>query len=255
MNLNYRLQTARAVVHSPVVLLHGLFGNLDNLSALGRELQQEATVVQVDLRNHGLSPHSPQMNYPAMAQDVLVLLDKLKIEKVIIIGHSMGGKVAMAMTAIAAQRIDKLIVVDIAPVSYQIRRHDTIFAALNAVIDAGVTQRQQATQIMRGIMIEQEAVIQFLLKSFHNGIWRFNLPVLINQYENIIGWQSVPVWPHPVLFVRGELSPYIQNDYSDAIARQFPQARAHVIAGCGHWVHAEKPAAVLRTIRRFLTNI
>ncbi|CNE00177.1 esterase ybfF [Yersinia nurmii] len=252
MKLNFRLQSAHSPTNNlPILLIHGLFGNLDNLGVLARDLQQTHTVVQIDLRDHGLSPRSPQMNYPAMAQDVLELLDHLTIEKAIIIGHSMGGKVAMALTALAPDRIDKLVAIDIAPIDYQTRRHDQIFAALNAVTEAGVTQRQDAAKIMREI-IKEEGVIQFLLKSFQAGEWRFDVQALWNQYENIIGWQPVPPWSHPILFIRGELSPYIQDSYRDEIARQFPQARAHVISGCGHWVHAEKPQAVLRAIHRFL---
>ena len=251
MNLHYHLRPAQTTAHFPVMLLHGLFGSLDNLSTLGRSLQQESSVIQIDLRNHGLSPHSPEMNYAAMAQGVLALLDQLSIEKIIIIGHSMGGKVAMALTAIAASRIDRLIIIDIAPAAYQNLRHDAIFFALNAVTEAGITQRQQAAELMRRT-IEQEAVIAFLLKSFDNGAWRFNLPVLMNQYDTITGWKELPAWPGPVLFIRGELSPYIQNSHFDGIARQFPHARIDVIEGCSHWVHAEKPASVLRAVQHLM---
>ncbi|EKN4697017.1 esterase [Yersinia ruckeri] len=252
MKLNFRLQSAHSSTDKlPVVLIHGLFGNLDNLGVLARDLQQTHTVLQIDLRGHGLSPRSPQINYPIMAQDVLELLDQLEIQKAIIIGHSMGGKVAMALTAIAPDRIERLVAIDIAPIDYQTRRHDKIFAALAAVTDAGVTQRQDAARIMREI-IKEEGVIQFLLKSFQGGEWRFDVATLRDQYENIVGWQPIPAWPHPILFIRAELSPYIQDSYRAEIARQFPQARAHVISGCGHWVHVEKPEAVLRAIYRFI---
>lgn len=252
MKLNFRLQNALSPSPSlPIILIHGLFGNLDNLGVLARDLHQDHDVIQVDLRDHGLSPRSPTVNYPCMAQDVLELMDNLRIEKAIIIGHSMGGKVAMAMTPIAPERIEKLVAIDIAPISYQVRRHETIFAALNAVSAAGVTQRQEAAQLMREF-IKEDGVIQFLLKSFHNGEWRFNVPALWDQYGNIVGWQPIPPSSHPILFIRGELSPYIQDSYRDEIARQFPQARAHVVAGTGHWVHAEKPDSVLRAIHRFI---
>lgn len=252
MKLNFRIQNALSPTPTlPIILIHGLFGNLDNLGVLARDLHQDHHVIQVDLRDHGLSPRSPQVNYPDMAQDVLELMDQLAIEKAIIIGHSMGGKVAMAMTAIAPDRIEKLVAIDIAPVNYQVRRHDQIFAAINAVTAAGVTQRQQAAQLMRET-IKEEGVIQFLLKSFQQGEWRFDAPALWNQYENIVGWQPVPPWPHPILFIRGELSPYIQDEYRDEIARQFPQARAYIVARTGHWVHAEKPDSVLRAIHRFI---
>ncbi|MEY4923380.1 MAG: hypothetical protein RLY17_2097 [Pseudomonadota bacterium] len=252
MKLNFRLQNALSPTSAlPIILIHGLFGNLDNLGVLARDLQKDHNVIQIDLRNHGLSPRSPQVNYPEMAQDVLELMVQLAIEKAIIIGHSMGGKVAMAMTALAPKKIEKLIAIDIAPVNYQVRRHDQIFAALNAVNTARVTQRQEAAQLMRNF-IKEQGVIQFLLKSFQSGEWRFNVPALWDQYDNIVGWQQVPVWPHPILFIRGELSPYIQDRYRQDIARQFPQAKMHVVAGTGHWVHAEKPDSVLRAIDRFI---
>lgn len=195
MKLNFRLQNALSPTPSlPIILLHGLFGNLDNLGVLARDLQKEHNVIQVDLRDHGLSPRSPQVNYPEMAQDVLELMDQLAIEKAIIIGHSMGGKVAMALTAMAPDRIEKVVAIDVAPVDYQVRRHDAIFTALNAVSAAGVTQRQEAAQLMRD-SIKEEGVIQFLLKSFQNGEWRFNVPALWDQYENIVGWQPIPLGP------------------------------------------------------------
>lgn len=252
MKLNSRLQTAQqSNSNLPVVLIHGLFGSLDNLGVLARDLGQTYTLLSVDLRNHGLSPRSEEMHYRAMAMDILDTLDAEDIDKAIIIGHSMGGKVAMALTAIAPERVAKLVVIDIAPVAYHIHRHREIFKAINAVTEAGVTTRQQATDIMQRD-INEAGVIQFLLKSFSNGAWKFNVPVLEAQYETILGWQPVPRWPHPVLFIRGGNSSYIEERYRDELMQQFPLSRAYVIAGAGHWVHAEKPEAVLRAIHRFL---
>jgi esterase len=159
----------------------------------------------------------------------------------------------MAFTALAPERIDKLVAIDIAPVNYHVRRHDEIFAAINAVTDAGVTTRQQAAAVMRE-HINEEGVIQFLLKSFVDGKWRFNVPALWDQYPHIVGWETVPAWNHPALFIPGGNSPYVTEQYRDELLQQFPQARAHVIAGAGHWVHAEKPEAVLRAIRRYLAE-
>ncbi len=252
MKLNYRLQTDHSPAGVlPVVLIHGLFGSLDNLGVLARDLRDRHPVVQVDMRNHGLSPRAPGMTYPEMAADLKELLDDLAIERAIVIGHSMGGKAAMALTAVAGEKIEKLVVIDVAPVDYQTRRHDEIFAAIRAVTEAGATVRSAAAGIMRDYL-DEEGVIQFLLKSFHEGEWRFNVPVLWDQYAHITGWEPVPAWPHPALFIRGGHSPYVQESYREEIARQFPQARAHVVAGTGHWVHAEKPEAVLRAINRFL---
>lgn len=254
MKLHTRAQTAQHLHNnSPIVLVHGLFGSLDNLGVLARELVNDHDIIQVDMRNHGLSPRSPEMNYTAMAQDLLDTLDAHQVEKATFVGHSMGGKAVMALTALAPERIDKLVAIDIAPVDYKLRRHDEIFAAINAVSDAQVSTRQQAAAIMRE-QLDEEGVVQFLLKSFVDGEWRFNVPALWHQYAHIVGWSPVPAWDKPALFVRGGNSPYVTEAYRDALLAQFPQARAHVVAGAGHWVHAEKPDAVLRAIRRYLND-
>jgi Predicted hydrolases or acyltransferases (alpha/beta hydrolase superfamily) len=254
MKLNTRAQSAQSPNNnSPIVLVHGLFGSLDNLGVLARDLVSDHDILQVDMRNHGLSGRSPEMTYAAMAQDLLDTLDANHLEKVTLIGHSMGGKAVMALTALAPERINGLVVIDVAPVDYDVRRHDEIFAAINAVTDAGVSTRQQAAAIMRE-HLNEEGVVQFLLKSFVDGQWRFNVPVLWDQYSEIVGWQPVPAWQHPTLFVRGGNSPYVTEACRDELIRQFPEARAHVIAGAGHWVHAEKPEAVLRAIRRYLSD-
>ena len=254
MKLNIRAQTAQNQHNnSPIVLVHGLFGSLDNLGILARDLVADHDIIQVDMRNHGLSPRSPEMNYPAMAQDLLDTLDDQQIEKAIFIGHSMGGKAVMALTALAPERVERLVAIDIAPVDYHVRRHDEIFAAINAVTDAQSSSRQQAASVMRQ-HLQEESVIQFLLKSFVDGEWRFNVPVLWEQYPHIVGWETIPAWEHPALFIPGGNSPYVTEAYREQLLAQFPQARAHVIAGAGHWVHAEKPEAVLRAIRRYLSE-
>ncbi|MBC1107372.1 esterase [Escherichia coli] len=254
MKLNIRAQTAQNQHNnSPIVLVHGLFGSLDNLGVLARDLVNDHNIIQVDMRNHGLSPRDPVMNYPAMAQDLVDTLDAQQIDKATFIGHSMGGKAVMALTALAPDRIDKLVAIDIAPVDYHVRRHDEIFAAINAVSESDAQTRQQAAAIMRQ-HLNEEGVIQFLLKSFVDGEWRFNVPVLWDQYPHIVGWEKIPAWDHPALFIPGGNSPYVSEQYRDDLLAQFPQARSHVIAGAGHWVHAEKPDAVLRAIRRYLND-
>ena len=254
MKLNIRAQSAQNPHNnSPIVLVHGLFGSLDNLGILARDLVADHDIIQVDMRNHGLSPRSPEMNYPAMAQDLLDTLDARQIEKAIFIGHSMGGKAVMALTALAPERVERLVAIDIAPVDYHVRRHDEIFAAINAVTNAQASSRQQAASVMRQ-HLQEEGVIQFLLKSFVDGEWRFNVPVLWDQYPHIVGWETIPAWEHPALFIPGGNSPYVTEAYREQLLAQFPQARAHVIAGAGHWVHAEKPDAVLRAIRRYLSE-
>ena len=215
MKLNIRAQTAQNQHNnSPIVLVHGLFGSLDNLGVLARDLVNDHNIIQVDMRNHGLSPRDPVMNYPAMAQDLVDTLDAQQIDKATFIGHSMGGKAVMALTALAPDRIDKLVAIDIAPVDYHVRRHDEIFAAINAVSESDAQTRQQAAAIMRQ-HLNEEGVIQFLLKSFVDGEWRFNVPVLWDQYPHIVGWEKIPAWDHPALFIPGGNSPYVSEQYRD----------------------------------------
>ncbi|NDL62734.1 alpha/beta fold hydrolase [Acerihabitans arboris] len=252
MKLHYRLQPARQQGDAlPVILLHGLFGSLDNLGVLARPLGEHSPTLQIDLRNHGLSPHDDDAGYAAMSRDVIELLDTLHIGDCILIGHSMGGKVAMAIAAQASDRVARLAVIDMAPVAYPTRHHDNVFAALRRVTAVGATQRAEAAALMRQDNLD-EGTIQFLLKSFHQGRWRFNVDALWDSYPAIIGWKESAPWTGPVLFIRGEKSPYLDDRYRPAIQRQFPRARAHVIAGAGHWVHAEKPEAVMRALDRFL---
>ena len=128
MKLNYKIQGSG----QPVILLHGLFGSMDNLGVIGRALMDDFQVIQVDLRNHGFSPWSDDMNYTLMAQDIQSLITLLSLQNVIIIGHSMGGKVAMHLTELLPDRIKVLIVLDIAPVSYTSDSHRQVFRAINA---------------------------------------------------------------------------------------------------------------------------
>ncbi|WP_272687517.1 alpha/beta fold hydrolase [Providencia sp. PROV149] len=251
--LNHTIHKPEAPISStPVVLIHGLFGDLHNLGVLGRDLQKYFETIQVDVRNHGDSFRAGTMEYRQMAQDVITLLQSLGYNSAILIGHSMGGKISMAATEIAPDFVEKVIAIDMAPVAYQVRRHDTIIAALEAVLRNGAKNRQEATAIMREYL-DEDSVIQFLLKSFRQGEWKFNLPAIKDDYESIIGWKTVPTWDKPVLLIPGGNSPYVQAEYREQIAAQFPNAKAWVVADAGHWVHAEKPDHVLRAIHRFLS--
>ncbi|MGL4858319.1 MAG: alpha/beta fold hydrolase, partial [Enterobacteriaceae bacterium] len=224
MKLNYRLTENSTASLSPIVTLHGLFGDLNNIGSLARALQKYATTLQVDLRNHGRSPHAAEMNYPLMAEDVAGLIEQLNLPPVTLIGHSIGGKTAMALTALIPQHIDRVIVLDIAPVTYHGRHHDEIFAALQSVIDQGISTRHDAEKVMNQLL-DDKLVVQFLLKSFDQGSWRFNLSALLNNYEALMGWQALPPWPGPILFLKGEFSPYIKQADQEAVLRQFPAAQ------------------------------
>jgi len=249
--LNYKLEGEGHTV----VLIHGLFGNLDNLGLLARDLKTDHQVLSIDLRNHGQSFHSDEHNYALMADDVKQLLESLNIEKAIVIGHSMGGKVAMKLADITPEKVQKLVVLDMSPVQYNQRKHDAVLAGLNAVLDQKPTSRSEVMKLLSEHIVE-DGVRQFLGKSLtkkeHHMTWRFNVPSLEKNYLNIIGWDPISPCDIPTLFIKGGNSDYLTSDHQPQIQAQFNNAKAHVIANTGHWLHAEKPVEVLRAIRKFI---
>lgn len=249
--LNYKIEGQG----QPIILIHGLFGNLDNLGLLARDLKVDHQVVSLDLRNHGQSFQSEHHDYELMAKDVVELLESLAIEDYILIGHSMGGKVAMKVAQADQAKVKKLIVLDMAPVKYTQNRHDNVFNGLKAVLAQKPATRKQALEILAQ-HIELEGVRQFLGKSLYNTgnhlSWRFNVASLWDNYWNILGWNPIKKISTPTLFIKGGDSDYLTAEHQPEVQKQFSQARAHVIANTGHWLHAEKPAEVLRSIRKYI---
>ncbi|QQF90500.1 alpha/beta fold hydrolase [Histophilus somni] len=253
--LNYQFNTINNSQISPtLVFIHGLFGDMNNLGVIARAFSEKYPILRLDLRNHGQSFHSEEMNYQLMAEDVLQVIAHLNLTNVILIGHSMGGKTAMKCAMLRPHLIEKLIVIDIAPVNYGNNEHDSVFAGLFAVSKAQSETRQQAKQLLANY-IPQESVQQFMLKSFDAQAkekFRFNLTALKQNYANIMNWEK-GFFDKPTLFIRGGLSNYILPEYSEQILAQFPQATSFTINGSGHWVHAEKADFVIRSIQRFLS--
>ncbi|MGF1786177.1 alpha/beta fold hydrolase [Photobacterium swingsii] len=251
MNLHYRVEGEGETI----ILIHGLFGSLDNLGLLARTLKEHYQVISVDLRNHGQSPKSDRFTYREMAEDVLAVADHLQIEQFAVIGHSMGGKVAMALSEVAQHRLTQLIVMDIAPVAYQEHRHENVFKGLLEVAKHTVNKRSEAETYLAQHVVEP-GVRQFLLKSFAKGDngyqWRFNVDALIANYATIMGWEPVQPFIGKTLFIKGQNSEYIQTAHRAEVAKQFPNAKAHMVANTGHWLHAEKPDVVSRIILNFL---
>ncbi|MFU2046841.1 alpha/beta fold hydrolase [Avibacterium gallinarum] len=254
--LNFQFHQLKQPTSNPtLVFIHGLFGDMNNLGVIARAFSEHYPILRVDLRNHGQSFHSESMNYELMAEDLLATIEHLELKKVILIGHSMGGKTAMKAAALRPDLVEKLIVIDIAPVKYGEHGHDSIFAGLFAVKAAQPETRQQAKPILSQ-HIPQESIQQFMLKSFDGQSaekFRFNLTALQQNYANIMDWQTC-FYPNPTLFIKGGQSDYIQPEYSEQILAQFPQATSFTINGSGHWVHAEKPEAIIRIIQRFLDS-
>lgn len=242
----------------PLVILHGLFGTLDNWQTLARRWSEHFRVIVVDLRNHGRSPHSPDHSYALMSQDVLGLFDQLGLPAdTTLMGHSMGGKVAMRFALDYPERLARLIVVDIAPRLSDMRHQDDILAGLNAVDLAAIENRQQADEAL-AVHIPQPGVRQFLLKNLYRRednsfAWRQNLQALTAQMA-AIGEAITDDQPFlkPTLFIRGGKSDYINaEDKLYAIPTLFPNSQVETIVDAGHWVHAEKPEEVFGLVEAF----
>ena len=250
MKLNYKLQG----IGQPIVFLHGVFGSLDNLNMLAKDLVSDFQTIQVDLRNHGQSPWSDQINYPAMAQDVADLCHELQLKDIILIGHSMGGKVAMQLSQVIPQLIQKIVVIDIAPVKYSSSPNAIILRTLMYCLNNQITDRKQIMAVMQEAGLS-EATCLFLLKSYKNQHWLFNLQIINDQYANICDWQTIPSNSpclKPILFIRGGNSVYLADKYQDTIYAQFPNAKIVTIEGAGHNVHAEKTQQVLQLLHDWL---
>ena len=240
------------------VILHGLFGMLDNWQTLARRWAEGHRVILVDLRNHGRSPHQPEMNYDLMAEDVATLLEDLEIDECILLGHSMGGKVAMQTALTYPELVRQLVVVDMAPRRYR-PGHDTIFAALESLDPASIGSRSEAAEALSA-HVADPGIQLFLLKNLTRNPaggyrWRMNLPAIKESYPRLIGpvGNAGDRYDGPALFLRGGKSGYVTEEDLPLIEELFPRARLVTVAGAGHWVHAEKPTELLEVVNAFLS--
>ncbi|MEX0812860.1 MAG: alpha/beta fold hydrolase [Chitinophagales bacterium] len=242
----------------PLIILHGLLGSLDNWQSIARKLSDDYKVYIVDQRNHGKSPHSEEHTFESMQQDLLELMDSEEIEKANILGHSMGGKTAMLFAIKNPDRVNKLIVVDIANKAYG-RGHDDIFKALMAVPIDEIESRNEAEEVLAKY-IPQKAIRLFLIKnldrlgSSDNFTWKMNLDALWENYDRISEVLPNGVFEGNVLFLKGEHSPYIQKADEALIKKQFPKAVIKTVPNAGHWVHAESPKEFLKILKAFLES-
>jgi pimeloyl-ACP methyl ester carboxylesterase len=241
----------------PLLILHGFLGMSDNWKTLsGQYAAAGFQVHALDLRNHGRSFHSPIFTYDAMAEDILDYMAAQSIGKADIIGHSMGGKVAMLFAVEHPKKVEKLVVADIAP-KYYPPHHDEILNALSAVDFSKKPDRHQVEEILKP-NIPDVGTRQFLLKSLYWKTpgqldWRFNLRAFLDN-RDIIG-EALPgeaVFEKPTLFIRGGNSDYIKDEDLLLIKKHFPNAVLRTIPGVGHWLHAEKPEVFLGDTVGFL---
>ncbi len=241
---------------TPVLVFHGLFGMLDNWGNFAREFSAKFPVHLLDLRNHGKSFHSPEMSHEAMALDILHYMDQKGIEKAILLGHSLGGKAVMHFALSYPDRVEKLVVVDMAPKSYP-PHHQAIIHALQSIkFEQDLGRKDVETKLVaQGLDLSN---VQFLAKSLfwkEPGLldWRFNLEVLAAQYEDFVGAAiKTGVYHGPTLFVRGGKSQYVLDEDRILLSQQFPSYQLETVPGAGHWVHAENPKAFHEIVHDFL---
>jgi pimeloyl-ACP methyl ester carboxylesterase len=241
---------------APLVLLHGLFGQARNFGQIQRALAQRWRVIALDLRNHGASPHAPDMRYTAMAEDVLETLAALGALPAMVIGHSMGGKVAMGAALAHPEAVERLLVADIAPVVY--RPHNApIVAAMQAVpLREGLTR--SAADVVLADAVPEASVRAFLLQNLRLGApptWRIGLAEIEAAMADIEGWDGPDdaTYPGRTLFMTGEASNYVRQDDRPTIRALFPAARFVALKHAGHWLHADNPAGFLAVVEAFLS--
>jgi pimeloyl-ACP methyl ester carboxylesterase len=240
-----------------LIILHGLFGMGDNWAGLAKAYSEKGfTVYLPDLRNHGRSPHDSVHDYKSMAGDILELMESESLEKAFLIGHSMGGKTAMFFACMYPERVERMVVVDIAP-RYYPPHHHAILAAIHSVDTRYLNSRKEAESKLKEALRE-ESTIQFLLKNLYwNEIekldWRFNVRGLEENLDNT--GEALPgscMINLPVLFISGERSGYIQEKDKREIRKQFSRVSFETVPDAGHWVHAENPAYFLNVTLNFL---
>lgn len=240
-----------------IMLIHGLFGNMDNLSALRRQFTEYFQVLSIDLPDHGKSAFTQTFSFEHYANLVCELVGNLDIKRLSLVGHSLGGKVAMQMSLTHPQLISHLIVLDIAPVAYT-PRHTNVFQGLNNVVLGDLTSRKEAETALSKY-IEESSTRQFLLKSLFNENdtwnWRFNLALLQKDYAKLSAAITCEQpYTGPVLFIKGELSDYLLSEHKPAVIQLFPNSQSKMIGNTGHWLHAEKPQLCVNIIDAFLSS-
>lgn len=240
--------------HPPLVVLHGMLGSSRNWQTAGRDLANTFHVLAPDLRNHGESPHDPVMDYPAMMDDVLGWLDAQGLERVNLLGHSMGGKVAMLLACRHPQRVERLIVADIAPRDYYWPAHRQSFAAMNELNLADLRSRADA-EVRFEARVPSWGMRKFLLTNLDRGEdgkwkWQMNLPALTATLPAL---EKNPLTPAdrfagPVHFIAGAKSNYVESEDHAAIRAHFPAAKITVLPGSGHNPHLEAREAFVREV-------
>lgn len=243
-----------------LIILHGLLGSARNWRYLATQFAEDYQVHALDLRNHGDSPHLPSMDYPTMTADVIAYMDAQGLYTATVLGHSMGGKVAMWLALTAPERVQRLIVVDIAPVTY-VNHFKAIFSGLQSLPLAHIQSRQEADRHLSPT-IREPSVRQFLLQNLLGNkgqfVWRVPLDFIESALPEIMAFpdtQAMSACSQPALFIGGQQSDYLLPEFHSAILQLFPLCRMETIADAGHWVHAQQPQKLLEVIRPFSSEV
>ncbi len=241
----------------PIVLLHGLFGQAMNFGAVQRRLAGSGRrVIALDMRNHGASPHAPVMGYRAMAEDVLETLRAMQALPAVLVGHSMGGKVAMTTALEAPAAVARLLAADIAPVAYPDHAggHAKFIAAMQAIpLHPSLTRAEADTALAEVVPVP--ATRGFLLQNLRFGAqpaWRLNLSAIATALPWLVGWPEFDAsYAGPALFLSGARSHYVLPEHRPAIRALFPAARFVALKDAGHWIHADDPDGFVSVVEAF----
>jgi esterase len=240
----------------PVLILHGLFGSLDNWQPVSRKLGEYFQVFALDLRNHGRSPHSEDFTYELMAEDVHEFMAQHNLSRAHLLGHSMGGKAAMLFALLHPELVEKLVIVDMAPKAYP-PVHLPLFEAMLSLDLSSFRERGEIDAALKP-SIPEVAIRQFLLKNIgrdDSGAfrWKLNLPAIHRNYHHLKGEiADNRSFDGPTLFIKGERSNHIADGDEILIKRLFKNARIETIPDAGHWVHADNPASFIETTIKFM---
>lgn len=244
----------------PLIILHGLFGLSDNWVTIARRIAKNYKVYIPDQRNHGNSPHHSTFNYYALADDLMEFMEEHEIEKPVLMGHSMGGKVAMNFALDYPENVEKLIVVDMSVRQYQAREiHRHLIQAMESVDFDKLHSRKEVEEHLKP-MIPQKPLRLFIMKNLKrfskNRLgWKLNLPVLKESLETIVeGISAGQRFEKPSLFIAGGKSDYILDSDHERIKEIFPQSEIKNIPEASHWVHADAPEKFCAIVSEFLQN-
>lgn len=241
-----------------LVILHGLFGISDNWVTLGKRFGEQFHVIIPDLRNHGRSPRSDLFDFPSMEQDILELIEEETNGTVMLMGHSLGGRVAVNLALHHQEMIRKLVIVDISLKKYPPQKeHLALIGAMHALDLSQSGSREEIEEQLRQ-RIPGLKLRRFVMKNLYwtergKLAWRLNLPVISESLPAIFDGDETPGrFPGPTLFIRGERSDYIQDSDLKAIHEKFPGSTVRTIRGASHWVHADNPGEFYQVVSSFL---